>query len=179
MLKPVLDLETYGGQRNGLTWPLENSQCRLMEFQDIFIYNYQNAFHPRTGLEQGMILFEKRNILGKLLICVQKCIKRIGPSTCNLLGTSASTRIIQVISTWRQNFMGPQTKHKVEEVLRKTSITFPYWSIASRNLFIRVRFISSFRRPCSALSEEELAKGHCPRRIGTLSGVYLYGFDRY
>jgi hypothetical protein len=129
-----------------------------MEFQDIFIYNCQNAGHPRIGLEQGMILFEKRNILGKLLICVQKCIERIGPRTSNLLDVSASTRIVQEISTWRQNFMGPQTKHKVEEALRKTSMTFPYWSIASRNLCIRVRFISSFRRPCSALPEEELAK---------------------
>jgi hypothetical protein len=97
-----------------------------VELQDIFIDNCQNAGHPRIGLEQGMILFEKRNILGKLLIRVQKCIKRIGPSTCNLLDMSASTRIVQEVNTWRQNFMGPQTKHKVEEVLRKTSMTFPY-----------------------------------------------------
>ncbi len=134
MLNPLLDLEAGVGQRNSLTWPLKNSQSRLMEFQDIFIYNFQNAGHPRIGLQQGMKLFEKRDVLGKLLISIQKCIKRIGPSTCNLLDMSASTRIAQKVNTWRQNFMGPQTKHKVEEALRKTSMTFPYWSIASRNL---------------------------------------------
>jgi hypothetical protein len=91
MLKPLLDLEANEGRRNGLTWPLENSQSGLMEFQDIFIYNCQNAGHSRISLEQGMVLFEKRNILGKLLICVQKCIERIGPRTRNLLAMSAST----------------------------------------------------------------------------------------
>jgi len=54
--------------------------------------------------------------------------------------------------TWRQNFIGPQTKQSIDEALRNTSMTLLYWSMASKNRRIRVRFINSLRRPCSALS---------------------------
>ncbi len=99
-------------------------------------------------MEKVLALNKEGYIFSKLLIRIKKCIERFSECTRYLnycQNEEFGTR--WGLYTWRQNFMGPQTKHSTSEALRNTSMTCPYWPIASKNRLVLARFIISLRCP--------------------------------
>ena len=137
-----------------LTMFWKDSQGCLMKVQYVLVHQVEQIGHLGSIFKYCLILQEKGQVLSKLLVSVKQNIKRVCPWTCDLpKKVLASHRLglwVTRFPTWRQNFIGPQTKHRIDDALRKTSMTLPYCSIASRNAWTLGRCIIVLRRPCSS-----------------------------